>query len=143
MKINTMRYTIENQGKNYLCTDHDSGLYVIFEARKFNETQGVNIPEGMTPDDALRALVEMSDWLAIFHYSLVMPERATARQMIAHQLSSLRRREGLTQQQLADRVGCPQSTIARLERARHDASVGFVAEVAEALGCELRICERE
>lgn len=54
-----------------------------------------------------------------------------------------RLRAGLTQQQLADRVGCPQSTIARLERARHDASVGFVAEVAQALGCELCICEKE
>ena len=81
-----MRYTLENQGSNYLCTDHESGLYVIFEARKFNETQDVNVPEGMTPDEALRAVVEMSDWLSIFHYSLVMPERATARQMIAHQL---------------------------------------------------------
>lgn len=138
-----MRYTLENQGKNWLCTDTDSGLFIIFEAKKFNETQDVNVPESMSPDEVLRAVVEMSDWLAIFHYRLVMPERATARQMIAHQLSSLRRRAGLTQQQLADRVGCPQSTIARLERARHDASVGFVAEVAEALGCELRICEKE
>lgn len=138
-----MRYTLENQGKNWLCTDTASGLYIIFEAKKFNETQDVNVPESMSPDEALRAVVEISDWLAIFHYRLVMPERATSRQMIAHQLSSLRRRAGLTQQQLADRVGCPQSTIARLERAWHDASVGFVAEVAEALGCELRICEKD
>lgn len=138
-----MRYTLENQGKNWLCTDTASGLYIIFEAKKFNETQDVNVPESMSPDEALRAVVEISDWLAIFHYRLVMPERATSRQMIAHQLSSLRRRAGLTQQQLADRVGFPQSTIARLERAWHDASVGFVAEVAEALGCELRICEKD
>ena len=138
-----MRYTIENQGSNYLCTDHESGLYIIFEAKKLNETQDVNVPEGMSPDEALRAVVEMSDWLAIFHYSLVMPERAAARQMIAHQLSSLRRRAGLTQQQLADKVGCSQQTIARLERGRHDAGVGFVAEVAEALGCELKIVEKE
>lgn len=62
---------------------------------------------------------------------------------IAQQIREARRRAGLTQQQLADRAGCHQSTIARLERARHDASVGFVAEVAEALGCELRICENE
>lgn len=62
---------------------------------------------------------------------------------ITKQIREARRRAGLTQQQLADRVGCPQSTIARLEKARHDASVGFVAEVAEALGCELQICEKE
>lgn len=62
---------------------------------------------------------------------------------IAQQLKTARLRAGLTQQQLADRVDCPQSTIARLEKARHDASVGFVAKVANTLGCELRICEKE
>ena len=54
-----------------------------------------------------------------------------------------RRRAGLTQQQLADRVGCSQQAIDRLEHARHDAGIGFVAEVADALGCELKICEKE
>lgn len=72
-----------------------------------------------------------------------MPERVTHRQIIAHQVSSLRRRAGLTQQQLGDLVGCSQQAIDRLEHARHDAGIGFVAEVAEALGCELTICERE
>lgn len=61
---------------------------------------------------------------------------------IAQRLSYLRRHAGLTQQKLADRVGCSQQAIDRLEHARHDAGVGFVAEVAEALGCELLICEK-
>lgn len=61
---------------------------------------------------------------------------------IAQRLSFLRRHAGLTQQQLADRVCCSQQAIDRLEHARHDAGVGFVAKVADALGCDLRICER-
>lgn len=70
-------------------------------------------------------------------------EDITPMQRYGLEIKFARLRAGLTQQQIADRVGCPQSTIARLEKAGHDASVGFVAEVAEALGCELRICERE
>lgn len=61
---------------------------------------------------------------------------------ISAQIKDARRHAGLTQQQLADRVGCSQQAIDRLEHARHDAGVGFVAKVADALGCDLRICER-
>lgn len=70
-------------------------------------------------------------------------DNITPMQRYGLEIKFARIRAGLTQQQLADRVGCPQSTIARLERARHDARVGFVSEVADALGCDLKIVERE
>lgn len=137
------KYKISKIEDLWICDDTSNGLSVIFEEKKFNETQEVKVPKGMDTDDALRSLVEMSDWLSIHHYRLVMPERVTQRQIIAHQISSIRRREGLTQQQLADRVCCSQQKIDRLEHSRHDAGIGFVADVAAALGCELKICEKD
>jgi transcriptional regulator with XRE-family HTH domain len=48
-----------------------------------------------------------------------------------------RRRAGLTQQQLADRLKRPQPTIARWESGRHVPSLETVREVARACGLEL------
>ena len=48
-----------------------------------------------------------------------------------------RRRGGLTQQQLAERLGRPQPTIARWESGRHVPSMETVRDVARACGLEL------
>lgn len=49
-----------------------------------------------------------------------------------------RRRAGLTQSELAGRVGTTQSAVARLERGRSDPSFDRVRELVEACGFELR-----
>lgn len=49
-----------------------------------------------------------------------------------------RRRAGITQAELASRVGTTQSAVARLERSRTDPSLERVVEVVEACGLELR-----
>lgn len=50
-----------------------------------------------------------------------------------------RRRAGLTQQQLADRVGRPQSTIARWERGVQAPSIDTTREIVRACGLELTV----
>jgi DNA-binding XRE family transcriptional regulator len=52
---------------------------------------------------------------------------------IAVKMMELREREGLTQQQLADRVGKPQSTIARIETGKMLPSFKLINEIAVAL----------
>lgn len=50
-----------------------------------------------------------------------------------------RRRAGLTQQQLADRIGRPQSTIARWERGVQVPSIDTTREIVRACGLELTV----
>jgi DNA-binding XRE family transcriptional regulator len=50
-----------------------------------------------------------------------------------------RHRAGLTQAQLAARIGTTQSAIARLENARHMPSLAMVARYAQAVGQRLEV----
>jgi transcriptional regulator with XRE-family HTH domain len=52
-------------------------------------------------------------------------------------ISMARRRAGLTQQELGERVGCRQATVARWERGDREPSWGDVGVVAEACGLQL------
>ena len=52
----------------------------------------------------------------------------------AYQIVRLRIMQGLTQQELADRVGTTQSSIARLESGKAKPSLSFLERVAAALG---------
>ena len=47
--------------------------------------------------------------------------------------------KGLTQNELAEKVGTKQSAIARLESGSANPSIGFLQKVAEALGADLQI----
>jgi len=57
----------------------------------------------------------------------------------AYQLARLRILRGLTQQQLAERVGTRQPSIARLESGREEPKLGFLRRVAEALGAKVEV----
>lgn len=58
---------------------------------------------------------------------------------IAVALTQLRNEMGLTQQQLADISGKPQSTIARIEKASTNPTVGLLAEIAASVGRTLEV----
>ena len=58
---------------------------------------------------------------------------------VAIALMQLREREGLTQRQLAEKVGKPQSTIARIESGSMNVSYGILSDIAEGLGKTLEI----
>lgn len=67
--------------------------------------------------------------------------RKTAVLSAALQLSELRHRRGLTQQQLAERLGADQSGVSRLEK-RKNLQLDTLREVIEALGGEMEITAR-
>ncbi len=58
---------------------------------------------------------------------------------IIEQVIRKRLDKGLTQKQLADKVGTKQSAIARLEGGTTNPSVAFLDKVARALGGKLRV----
>jgi transcriptional regulator with XRE-family HTH domain len=49
----------------------------------------------------------------------------------------------ITQGELAERVGVPQSNISRLESGRHNPTLGFLKKLAQGLGKEVYIEFRE
>ena len=58
---------------------------------------------------------------------------------IAEQVTQRRAALGLSQQQLAERVGTTQSSIARLERGGRPPRIDTLRRIADALECELRV----
>jgi predicted transcriptional regulator len=57
----------------------------------------------------------------------------------AHQIARLRILRGLTQQELAERVGTQQPSIARLESGKRKLSLAMLERIAAALGADLQV----
>lgn len=58
---------------------------------------------------------------------------------IGYQIARLRILQGLTQEELAERVGTRQPSIARLESGRSLPSLSFLEKIADALDAEMEI----
>jgi transcriptional regulator with XRE-family HTH domain len=58
---------------------------------------------------------------------------------VARELVNLRHTRGLTQQELAKRLGTRQSRVSKIESAEHDSKLGTIVEVAHALEADIRI----
>ena len=67
-------------------------------------------------------------------YYEMEPEFQAAREVIR-----LRLDKGLTQKELAGRIGTQQASISRLERASYKPNLGFLQRVAEALDARVEI----
>jgi transcriptional regulator with XRE-family HTH domain len=67
-------------------------------------------------------------------------QRELARLQLAHQIAAVRKRAGLSQAQLAERIGTKQTGVARMERAGY---TGFttttLAKIAAATGARLDV----
>ena len=67
-------------------------------------------------------------------YERLQPEYAVISAMIEARI-----KKGLTQRELADRIGTKQSVISRLESGRANPSVAFLKKFAQALNTTLQI----
>lgn len=67
-------------------------------------------------------------------YDELGPEFALVEMIIEKRL-----KRGLTQKQLAQRLGTKQPVISRLERGNYNPSIKFLQRVADALGAELKV----
>lgn len=63
--------------------------------------------------------------------------RERLRQAVGCSLAEARRAKGLTQQQLAERVGIDQAVVSRAERGRANPTLNLIADLADALGAEI------
>jgi ribosome-binding protein aMBF1 (putative translation factor) len=61
---------------------------------------------------------------------------------IAGQITELRERRGLTQQQLAEHTGIDQGDISRIERGSANPTERTLNRIADVLGADLRFVER-
>lgn len=66
-------------------------------------------------------------------------KRLEPRYQFISQLIESRLKKGLTQEQLAKRIGTKQSAIARLESGSSNPSMAFLEKIAEAIGLKLII----
>lgn len=67
-------------------------------------------------------------------------QRELARLKLANQIAALRRSVGLSQAQLAERIGTKQAGVARMERASYSSfTVATLAKIAAATGARLDI----
>ncbi len=55
--------------------------------------------------------------------------------MISARINELRKENHLTQKQLAEKVGCNQSMIARWEKGECEPTAGAILKLAEVFGC--------
>lgn len=62
------------------------------------------------------------------------PEYEMARQLIRARLES-----GMTQKELAEKIGTRQSNISRIERGQQNTSIGMLNKVARGLGKKLHV----
>lgn len=67
-------------------------------------------------------------------YNELGPEFSVVRMIIKQRI-----RKGITQKELAHKIGTKQPVISRLEQGTYNPSVKFLQRVADALGAELRI----
>ena len=61
------------------------------------------------------------------------------RESVARQLKTLRKDQGMTQEQLAELVGTKESNISRLESGRYNPSLDFLIKVANGLGRQIQV----
>ena len=68
-------------------------------------------------------------------------DEAAAEFQLLDQFLEVRTRKGLTQAQVAERIGTTQSAVARLESGtgRHSPSLSTLSRYAQALGCRLEV----
>lgn len=67
-------------------------------------------------------------------------QRELARLRLANQIATLRARSGLSQAELAEKVGTKQAGVARMERASYTGyTVGTLAKIAAATGANLEV----
>lgn len=57
---------------------------------------------------------------------------------IAYQVLQLRKKKGISQRVLAEKIGTKQSNIARLESGQQNFTIGFLGKIAEALDYRLK-----
>jgi transcriptional regulator with XRE-family HTH domain len=89
-------------------------------------------------ENIMTTTIRLDDWVA---EQMKDPEFRAAMEALepAYQIGRMRMLRGLTQEQLAERLGTSQSSIARLESGRTEPRLSFLRRVAQALDARLEV----
>lgn len=68
--------------------------------------------------------------------SMMLSEK---RDKLAKVLKEAREKKGLTQQELADRIGCQRQTILKIETSKYSPGLDILYQMVECLGLTLKI----
>jgi len=93
----------------------------------------MNRPASVPWDDIRRQLIEEDPEFAAAYEELA-PEYEIACQLIRARLD-----RGMTQKELAAKIGTRQSNISRIERGQQNTSIGLLNKVAKGLGKTLHV----
>ncbi len=83
-----------------------------------------------------------NDWKSFRSTLNLTPEEeslVSLEKNLIHTLTSARQEKGLSQKELAELCGVPQSAIGRLERGKHSPQLNSLLKVLQALGYTLQI----
>ena len=87
----------------------------------------------------------MTDWKDLRKELLSNPEvkkeydRLAPRYAVISSIIEARLKKGMTQKDIADKIGTKQSAIARLEAGNTNPTIGFLEKIASVLGTKLTI----
>lgn len=142
--MNSKRYILQqsSQSENdMVLTDTELGIVVTFKRYKFNETQKFTLLEDVRHSTTELASVarSMTDWLVANHPEVVM---RNIRKYIGDQIRDIRKSQGLTTRQLAEKCGLSHSHISRIESGRYSVTIDTLAVIADALGMEIKIVDK-
>lgn len=69
----------------------------------------------------------------------IIPDEQDERERIGREISELRKASGLSQLDLAKKIGCDRSYIAKIERGRQHISINVLTNIASALGARVEV----
>src|SRR5689334_7326210 len=106
--------------------------------KRFSETL-------LSGDSPSRTPIDRTSCMA---YDLTMPKRSSKKAagaaiQVAEAVQKARKRAGLKQTELANRIGTSQKAITRIESGQHYATIGTLERVADATGTILDVTLRK
>lgn len=61
---------------------------------------------------------------------------------IGNRISELRRLNGLTVRELADKCGVTYQNISKIENGRYSVGIDVLSKIADGLGCKVELCKK-
>lgn len=134
-KITDTTYCVKDDARGIVCT---------FEIHQYNETQKFSLEpraHELSAEEAATAVREMGEWLWANHYNIIFP--VNQRRRIGDEMRALRAELGLTQKEVAEKIGITQGNFARIELGKYSVGFDTLQEIAEALGCDVSFVKKE
>lgn len=125
-------------------TDTTHHVTVTFKIGRFNATQKVTaLDDGYSAKQLAHIARQLGDWLQANRLDLVTTDADALRSWrllrVGQTIAEERKRQGLTQAELANLADLPAGSLAKIERGETNSSTAILGKIAAALGIELGI----